>query len=157
MRETLTWPMFADASRDLARQVVADGYEPDLLLSVARGGLLLAGTMSYALGVKSVHVVNVEFYTGVDERLEMPVVLPPVPREVDLSGMRVLVVDDVADTGGTLEVVQRLCAGTVAACRTAVVYQKPSSTVACDYVWRTTDRWIDFPWSSEVALAGIRA
>jgi len=44
-----------------------------------------------ALDVKNVHVVNVEFYTGVDERLDMPVLLPPVPKPVDLSGASVLI------------------------------------------------------------------
>jgi hypothetical protein len=155
VRETLSWAQFGEASRDLAMQVTRDGYRPDLILSIARGGLLLAGSMSYGLGVKNVHVVNVEFYTGIDERLDMPVMLPPVPRSVDLSGATVLVVDDVADTGGTLALVQRFCADSVASCRTAVIYQKPASVVRCDYVWRSTDRWIDFPWSSEQALAGI--
>jgi uncharacterized protein len=32
--------------------------------------------------------------------------------------------------------------------RTAVIYEKPRSLVRCDYVWRRTDRWIDFPWST---------
>jgi len=36
--------------------------------------------------------------------------------------------------------------------RTAVIYQKPISVVSCDYVWRHTDRWIDFPWSTRSAL-----
>ena len=56
--------------------------------------------------------------------------------------------DDVADTGKTLELVRDFCAGYVAEVRTAVVYEKPQSVVQCDYVWRRTDRWIDFPWSS---------
>jgi hypothetical protein len=33
-----------------------------------------------------------------------------------------------------------------------VLYQKPQSVVDCEYVWRHTDRWIDFPWSSEAAI-----
>jgi hypoxanthine phosphoribosyltransferase len=59
----------------------------------------------------------------------------------------VLVVDDVADTGATLELVKEFCAGKVGEVRCAVLYEKPQSTVRCDYVWRHTDRWIDFPWS----------
>ena len=97
--------------------------------------------------MKNLHVMNVEFYTGIDERLPMPVMLPPVPQTVDLSGARVLIADDVADTGATLELVRAFCVGKVAEVRTAVIYQKPRSTVDCDYVWKHTDRWIDFPWS----------
>ena len=53
--------------------------------------------------------MNVEFYTGIDQRLEAPIVLPPVPDPVDLRASRVLVVDDVADTGATLALVKRFC------------------------------------------------
>jgi len=91
---------------------------------------------------------NVEFYTGVDERLDLPVVLPPTLDRVDITGSRVLVADDVADTGKTLELVRDFCAGYVAEVRTAVIYEKPQSVVSCDYVWRRTDRWINFPWST---------
>lgn len=60
--------------------------------------------------MKNVAVMNVEFYTGVDERLDVPVVLPPVPNAVDLAGARVLIADDVADTGETLRLVRDFCA-----------------------------------------------
>jgi hypoxanthine phosphoribosyltransferase len=79
----------------------------------------------------------------------MPVVLPPVPTAVDLAGARVLVADDVADTGATLKLVRDFCHDHVADVRCAVVYEKPQSSVRCEYVWRRTDRWIDFPWSSQ--------
>jgi hypoxanthine phosphoribosyltransferase len=147
-REVLTWAEFGDASRELAGAVVADGYRPDLILTVARGGLLPAGALGYALDVKNIAVVNVEFYTGVDERLDVPVMLPPVPDAVDLAGAKVLLVDDVADTGETLRLVREFCGDHVAEVRTAVLYEKPRSSVKCEYVWRRTDRWIDFPWSS---------
>ena len=44
---------------------------------------------------------------------------------------------------------QEFCAGKVAEVRCAVLYEKPRSTVKCEYVWRRTDRWITFPWSAE--------
>jgi hypoxanthine phosphoribosyltransferase len=96
--------------------------------------------------------MNVEFYTGVDERLEMPMILPPVPDLVDLEGARVLIADDVADTGRTLLLVKDFCAGKVGEVRCAVLYEKPQSEVRCEYVWRRTERWIDFPWSSEAPV-----
>ncbi|MBB3663269.1 MULTISPECIES: phosphoribosyltransferase [Prauserella salsuginis group] len=148
-REVLTWDLFGAASRELATAVADSGFRPDLILSIARGGLFVAGALGYALDVKNLHVMNVEFYTGVDERLDLPVMLPPVPNAVDLAGAKVLVADDVADTGATLKLVRDFCADEVAEVRCAVVYEKPVSTVACDYVWRRTDRWINFPWSTE--------
>ena len=153
-REILTWELFGVAGRQLAELVAEDDFAPDLILAIARGGLFVAGALGYALNVKNLYVMNVEFYTGVDERLDMPVMLPPVPNVVDLTGAKVLVADDVADTGGTLELVRNFCADHVAEVRCAVVYQKPHSTVDCEYVWRRTDRWIEFPWSVDPPVVG---
>src|ERR1700729_2417916 len=148
VRENLSWQGFGEASRELAKVIAADGFEPDLILSIARGGLFLAGSLGYALAVKNLHVMNVEFYDGVGTTLDMPVMLPPVPSAVDFSEKKVLIADDVADTGKTLELVRGFIAGQVAEVRSAVVYEKPASLVKCDYVWKRTDRWINFPWSS---------
>jgi len=147
-RELMTWEDLGTGARALAEAMHADGYRPDLVLGIARGGLLIAGALAYALGVKNTATIGVEFYTGIDERLELPIVLPPVPDLVDLGLSRVVIADDVADTGATLELVRDFCAGRVAEARVAVLYEKPRSTIACDYVWRRTDRWITFPWSA---------
>jgi uncharacterized protein len=147
-RERMAWEELGEAARALGSMVAEDGYVPDLILGIARGGLLVAGALSYALDVKNTFTMNVEFYTGVDERLPVPMILPPVPELVDLHDARMLIADDVADTGQTLALVQGFCAGQVGEVRTAVLYEKPRSTVRCDYVWRRTDLWIDFPWST---------
>ena len=73
-------------ARASSREAVADdGYQPDMILGIARGGLLVAGALGYALGVKNTFTMNVEFYTGIDERLDMPMILPPVPDLVDFA------------------------------------------------------------------------
>ena len=144
----MSWEDLGAGARALAEQVYADDYRPDIILAVARGGLLLAATLGYALGVKNTFTMNVEFYTDVDERLPAPMILPPVPELVDVSQANVLIADDVADTGGTLRVVRDFCAGKVAEVRAAVLYEKPHSTVKCEYVWRRTGRWVVFPWST---------
>ncbi|MED5299065.1 MAG: phosphoribosyltransferase family protein, partial [Actinomycetota bacterium] len=126
-----------------------DGYEPEMILSIARGGLCIGGALGYALAVKNTYTMNVEFYTGVDERLEVPRILPPAPDFVDLGQAKLLIVDDVADTGHTLKSVHDFCAGKVGEVRTAVIYEKSHSVVQCDYVWRRTDLWINFPWSDK--------
>ncbi len=152
-RETLTWEAFGDAAQRLARVIADDGFRPDLILAIARGGMFVAGALGYALSVKNLYLMNVEFYDGVGSTLDMPVMLPPVPSAVDFSAKKVLIADDVADTGKTLELVRGFVADHVAEVRSAVVYEKPGSLVKCDYVWKRTSRWINFPWSTLPPLA----
>jgi hypoxanthine phosphoribosyltransferase len=151
-REMLDWASYGAAIRELGQQVVDDGYHPDIVLSIARGGLIVAASLAYALSVKSCFVLNVEYYTGVHQRLDAPVVLPPLLDLDDARGATVLIADDVADTGHTLELVRELCTDKVAEARIAVLYEKPGTVVVPDYAWRSTDRWIEFPWSSEPPL-----
>jgi hypoxanthine phosphoribosyltransferase len=155
-REVLDWGRFGTAGREVAQAIADDGFRPEGILAIARGGLFLAGALGYALDIKSIYLVNVEFYSGIDERLAAPVILEPVPDAAGLAGRRILIVDDVADTGGTLQVVRDLYADKVAESRSAVLYEKPHSTVKCDYVWQHTDRWINFPWSTEPPVIPAR-
>jgi hypoxanthine phosphoribosyltransferase len=148
IRETLTWETFGGAARELAEVIAGDGFRPDLILAIARGGMFVAGALGYSLSVKNLYLMNVEFYNGVGSTLDMPVMLPPVPSAVDFSRKKVLIADDVADTGKTIELVRNFIAGQVADVRCAVVYEKPGSLVKCEYVWKRTGRWINFPWST---------
>jgi hypoxanthine phosphoribosyltransferase len=146
-REKLSYEQFGIAVRELSQLIMDSDYKPDIILSIARGGLLIGGALGYALDVKNTFTMSVEFYTGINERLALPVVLPPVPNKVDLTGLKVLVADDVADTGATLKLVREFCGGYVAEVRSAVLYEKSQSVEKPDYVWRHTDLWIEFPWS----------
>lgn len=152
----MRWGDLGTAVDDLARQIHAADFTPDAVLALARGGLPPAGALAYALGVKNMATLNVEFYTGIDERLDEPLLLPPVPDLALLRTERLLVVDDVADTGRTLALARDFCAQHGPHVRTAVLYEKPQSVVRCDYVWRRTERWINFPWSAPVPVAATR-
>ncbi|SDS31334.1 phosphoribosyltransferase [Paraoerskovia marina] len=156
-REVLTWPTFGAAVRELAEQVVAGGFVPDVVVAIARGGLVPGGAMAYALGTKGVGTMNVEFYTDVGETLPDPVMLAPSMDATDLRNSRVLVVDDVADSGRTLDLVMRTITEHGAEVRSAVIYTKPHSIVRPDFSWRETDLWITFPWSAEPPVPGARA
>ncbi len=151
-REILSWADVGPATRELAEAINDDGFHPDVILAIARGGLIVAASLGYALGVKNTWTMNVEFYNGVDERLDLPIILPPVPEFVDLEDAKILIADDVADTGATLALVKDFCGPRVGQARIATLYEKPRSVVRCDYVWRRTDRWIVFPWSAQPPL-----
>lgn len=147
-REILEWTDFADASRQLATMVRRSGFDPDVVIAIARGGLLLAGSISYALGTKNCGSINVEFYTGIDERLPEPVLSSPMLDSPALAGKRVLLVDDVSDSGHTLALVVALLRDFAAEVRTATLYTKPRTVLVPDYTWRETGGWIVFPWSA---------
>lgn len=153
-REILTWEEFGIAARELAAQVVAGGFRPDVVVAVARGGLVPGGAVAYALGTKGVGTLNVEFYTDIGQTLDDPRVLPPLMDTSDLVGAHVLVVDDVADSGRTLELVMEMMSAHGAEARSAVLYAKPRSIVRPDFAWRETDLWITFPWSAEPPVVG---
>lgn len=155
-RENLTWQGFGDACRQIAQQIADSGWMPDLIVAIARGGMLPAGAISYALGVKANGAINVEFYTGVGKTMLEPEILEPYMDISSLEGKRVLIVDDVADSGKTLKLIMDLIAkeglsmgsGTAKVdARSATIYLKPTSVIKPDYVFKQTDKWINFPWS----------
>lgn len=153
-REVLTWPGFGHAIRELARMVAASHWRPDVTVAVARGGLVPAGALAYALDTKAMGTLNVEFYTGVGSTLDEPQVLSPALDVNELEGKRVLVVDDVADSGKTLLLVMTLLSEQGADVRSAVLYTKPTSIVVPDFTWGRTGAWIMFPWSSLPPVTG---
>ena len=147
-REVLTWEGFGVAAQELAQRIADSGFVPEIVIAIARGGLLPAGALSYALGTKAAGTLNVEFYTDVEATLPDPVVLAPLLDTDAIAGKRLLVVDDVADSGRTLALVMELITGHGAEARSAVLYTKPRTVIQPDYSWKDTDLWITFPWSA---------
>ncbi|MDR6938977.1 phosphoribosyltransferase [Arcanobacterium hippocoleae] len=148
-KEILTWTTFGDASRELAQNIVDSDFTPDIVVAIARGGLVLAGALTYALGVKLSDAVNIEFYTDVHQTLPDPVLLAPMLDIDSIKGKNVLLVDDVADSGRTLKLTVELLAQYDTNVRSAVLYTKPRTIILPDYSWKDTDKWISFPWSDQ--------
>jgi hypoxanthine phosphoribosyltransferase len=120
-------------------------------LGVVRGGLFVAAGIACALDIKDVRHVNVEFYTDAGETLPEPILIGDSPHLADLGGMKVLVADDVADSGATLHFVRALLPAN-AEVRVAVLYSKPATTYLPELAWRTTSKWIRFPWIQTPSL-----
>ena len=146
--EVLAWAELGDVTDHLARQVAESGFQPDVIIAIARGGLVLAGSLTYALDVKLVDAINVEFYIDVNETRPDPILLAPMLDSASIADQKIMIVDDVADSGRTLALVIRLLRGFGADVRSAVAYHKPRSIVTPDFMWRHTDAWITFPWSA---------
>ncbi len=148
-KEILTWEGFGAATRELAQTIADSGFEPEVLIAVARGGMVPGGALTYALGVKLTDAINVEFYTGVAQTLPAPILLAPLLDTESIKGKRLLVVDDVVDSGRTMKLVIDLLNGYGADVRSAVLYTKPTTVIRPDFSWKDTSRWITFPWSAE--------
>lgn len=146
-RENLTWETFGEASRYLSQEIVDSGWMPDLIVGVARGGLIPAGAIGYAIGIKEMGAINVEFYTDIGATLPEPIILNPQLDTESLTDKKVLVVDDVADSGKTLDLVVNMLKETASEVRSAVIYTKPTTIFEPDYSWKKTEAWINFAWS----------
>ena len=151
-KEVLEWDTFGEACIALANSVISSGFIPDLVLCIARGGMGVGSSIAYAMGIKNCFAISVEYYTGVDERLEIPVILAPALDINELRGLKVLVVDDVADTGHTLDLVMKTCQPQVKEIKSCVLYSKPQSIIKPDYVWKSVEAWIVFPWSAKPGI-----
>lgn len=147
--EVLSWEGFGAACEDLASQVRASGFQPAVIIAVARGGLLPAGALAYALDVELADAINVERYTDRTQPTPDPVLLAPLLDTAHITGQRLLIVDDVADSGRTLGLVTKLLRGFGADVRSAVLYSKPGTIFAPDYFWTQTNNWVVFPWGGK--------
>jgi len=140
-----SWDRIYEMLVDLALKIRSSGFKPDLIVGVSRGGWAPGRILSDLL--ENTHTVNIkiEFYVGIGKTARKPVVTQPLSDNI--AGKRVLVVDDVSDTGESLRVaVDHMVAKGAAGVKTVTVYYKPHSTFKPDFFADSTPDWIIFPW-----------
>ena len=143
-RDVVTW----DKLEVLVKRLAADvGKEHDVLLAITRGGLVPSGMLAYLLGSRDIVVAAVAFYDDEGKAGDKPAFLQ-VPADPLLRGKRVLIVDEVWDTGTTIEAVVervRLAGGEPT---TAVLHYKPDRSKVRstpDHFVVSTDAWVVYP------------
>jgi uncharacterized protein len=135
----------------LARRIRSSGYKPDVIVGVSRGGWPPARIMSDLLENPRVANMKVEFYKDIGVRSKKPRITQPVTS--DVTGKRVLVVDDVSDSGHSLKVVaNHLRRKGTKELKVCTIYMKPHSIFRPDFYARTTRKWIIFPWERLEAI-----
>ncbi|MFA5869334.1 MAG: phosphoribosyltransferase family protein, partial [Candidatus Bathyarchaeia archaeon] len=95
----LSWDDVQRLTETVAGKITASGYKPDIVVAVSRGGFDPARILCDQLAIRRLASVQVEAYDGMVKRPE-PVVILPV--NADLGGKRVLMADDVSDSGASL-------------------------------------------------------
>jgi uncharacterized protein len=153
--EVPTWNQIYDMLLCMAGKIVFDGYKPDVVVGVARGGVVAARVLADLLGASVLVVVGVGFYVDVAQVGLEPVLKQPLPAFCVL-GKKTLVVDDIADSGRSLKLVKAyLAAQGSLEVKTATLYAKEGSIVTPDYFEKQTSRWVVFPWDAKETLQSI--
>ena len=122
----------------------------DAMLAVTRGGLVPAGMLAYHLGIRNILVAAVHFYSGVARRAQQPTFLQ-FPADPLLSGRRILIVDDIWDSGKTIAAVKERVLAAGGTPVTAILHYKPAASLiddAPDFYVETTRAWIVYPWET---------
>ncbi|MDT7905384.1 MAG: phosphoribosyltransferase [Sulfolobales archaeon] len=98
--KVVSWQEIVDWSYGLAERIIDSGYRVDVIIAIARGGLVPSRILADRLGVVDVISLKVEHW--VQTASKNPEARIKYPYSVDLSGKNVLIVDDIADTGDSL-------------------------------------------------------
>lgn len=139
----ISWEAAVKYCEELAEKTKE--FKPDMIVGISRGGLVPARILSDMLDIKSVGVVGMVFYTKVGETEDAPKITQELA--MDLKGKRILLVDDVADTGKSLAAAKEYLEGKGAGeIKTAALHYKPKSILKPDYYYETTTAWIVYPW-----------
>ncbi|BDB98856.1 MAG: phosphoribosyltransferase [Saccharolobus sp.] len=140
-----SWEEIEDAIFYIGESLVKNNYIPDVIIAILTGGMIPAKLLSDLLDIKVIRYIDIKFYRSVGKTESKPVI-----RSVytdSLEGKKVLIVDDVADTGETLEAVSNVITMfSPLKVMTATLYLKPWSKRIPDFYYKQIDKWIIFPW-----------
>jgi uncharacterized protein len=152
--EVPTWSQIYDYLLCLAEKLQAQAYRPDVVVGVCRGGLIPARILVDLLEARQFASIQVEFYIGLGETKEAPTLKQALALSV--AGKRVLLVDDIADSGKTLQfAVNYLKEQGAAEIKTVTIYYKTCSVTKPDFYEKETDCWVVFPWEAKETLRKI--
>ncbi|MCW4050074.1 MAG: phosphoribosyltransferase [Candidatus Bathyarchaeota archaeon] len=143
----MDWQLFDDLAKAVAYKVKESGFQPDFMVGLARGGWVLSRVLCDYLGVKDLVSLKVEHW-GVTATPDGTAQIK-YPFDVDLTGKKVLMVDDITDTGESMIVALDYVRGkNPEEIRTAALRHIEGSKFIPDYYGdEITWRWVVFPWN----------
>ncbi|MEE8354683.1 MAG: phosphoribosyltransferase [Candidatus Bathyarchaeia archaeon] len=151
-----SWEDVERLSEKLAQKIMESEFQPDLIVAISRGGFDPARILCDRLGIRRLASVQVEFYSGVQDTAEKPRIVYPL--NADVRGKRVLLVDDVSDTGDSLMLAkEHVLAGSPGDLKVATLHIKPWTSLRPDYHASETEAWIVYPWEPVESIRSIAA
>ncbi|WP_126456783.1 phosphoribosyltransferase [Sulfuriflexus mobilis] len=146
--EFVSWGKISNLVHTLANRIHASGYRPDIVVAIARGGYVPARLLCDHLDIYNLTSMRISHYTSGAEKGEAARL--SMPLNTDIRGLRVLLVDDVGDTGNTLQLaLEHINALHPAEIKIAVLHHKHISQVVPDFYAQKiiSWRWLTYPWA----------
>ena len=152
--EVATWNQIYDMLLDLANKIQGDGYKPDVIIGIARGGLVTARILSDLLETPELAIIQIEYYVSIAQPRQEPILKQGL--STPLTGKKTLLVDDISDTGKSLQLAKNhLQQQGAKEIKTATLYAKPQTITKPDYYEKQTSHWIVFPWDAKETVRKI--
>lgn len=147
----LSWDDIQRLSEKVTEKITSNGFIPDLVVAISRGGFDPARIICDQLLIKRLASIQIEYYTGINETNAIPKIVFPL--NADIKDLKVLVVDDVSDSGKSLlyakEYLEELEPAEV---KSATLHYKPWSKYRPDYYAQEVNTWIIYPWEMKEGL-----
>ncbi|MCK5234489.1 MAG: hypothetical protein KAJ20_00405 [Candidatus Aenigmarchaeota archaeon] len=131
---------FEDGICRLSRKIGESGYEPDMIIGILRGGAIPARYLSTALDVKKMSAIEV-----VKDGEGRRVVAAPT---YDLDGLEILLVEDMLESGKSLDVGEKYLESKGAIVTTACFYIMPQTVIKPDFYLEEIEDVVNFPWEN---------
>ena len=146
MKQYYSYAAFSKDTRELIQEV--KDFEADAILAIARGGLTLAHAMAEGLDVRDVQSIRTELYDGACKRSDLTLFGECVFEE---KIRRVLVVDDIADSGETLAFIMEYLKRTfpLIEFKSCALFYKKTSVYEPDVWINEANAWIEFFWEKD--------
>jgi len=132
---------------------IKKNFEFDIIIAICRGGWVPARIISDISGNKNLGNIRVESYNAIHKGK------PKVTQDVSVSveGKKILLVDDVSDTGDSLILAKEyLTKKKPLELRTATLHYKPKSRLKPDFFVDSTEKWIIYPWEKNETLTELK-
>ena len=142
--EVTNWNDIYNILLELAQILKHNQILPEIIVGVSRGGWLPARVLSDLLDAPQLTSIRVEFYSEINQPYQKPIITQQVP--LPLHNKCVLLVDDITDSGKSLELAKTELEKTADKVFTLTLYHKPWSCITPDFYHTQTSKWIIFPW-----------
>ena len=152
--EIPTWNQIYDMLLHQAQKIQTGGYKPDIIIGIARGGVIPSRILSDLLETKDLATIQIEYYDGINQTKQEPILKQCLT--TPLTDKKTLLVDDTSDSGSSLQLARKhLQQQGAKETKIATLYAKLETITKPDYYEKLTSNWIVFPWDAKETVRKI--